>query len=144
MDFDTAAEFFVREILAGRLEPGARLTERDITEACACTHAFARNVIQTLQSLGAVRFDSRRGARVISPADADPDQVGETWAVLARLLERKSGEPFAAASGETAYLRLTAVRAEIDRLTAKGGNARLAHLLKRVALQHEIVRSGGR
>lgn len=143
MDPEAAAEFFVREILAGTYAPGARLTERDIAEACGCTHAFARNVIHRLQILGAIRSSSRRGARIIGPADADPNQAAGAWGVLAGLLERKAGERFAPATGETAYLRLTATRAEIDRLAAKSGNPRLAHLLKRIALQREIVGGEG-
>ena len=140
MDPDAAAEYMVQQIFARAFPPGSRVTERDIAEACACTHAFARNVIHRLQILGAVRFSSRRGAAVLGPADFREEEVTRVWSVMLPLLERKAKRPYAEpGAARSGYARRLAVRAELDRLGRKAGDPRLTELLQRIALQRLIL-----
>lgn len=140
MDPDAAAEYMVQQIFAKTYPPGSRVTERDIAEACACSHAFARNVIHHLQILGAVRFSSRRGATVVGPADFHEAEVAQVWSVILPLLERKADRAYAEPGpGRSGYAKRLAVRAELDRLGRRAGDPRLTELLHRVALQRLIL-----
>lgn len=140
MDPESAAEYLIQKLFSGAYPPGARLTERDIAEACGCTHACARNVIHLLQEIGAVRFSSRRGASIIGPADIDGEEAERVWMRLLALLEAGAGKAFSPPSrGREAYARLQEVRTELDRMGRKAGEPRLTELLKKISLQRMIL-----
>lgn len=137
---DIIADLFVGRILRGSNPPGSRLTEREIAAVAGCTHARARETLHHLEKAGAVRMFRHRGAVVLSAEDAPPEEIDAIWSRLLVLLEGLAGQRF---SGSDPALnsgdRFVAETAQLDRLGALAGDAKLAGLLKRLALHRAIV-----
>ncbi len=137
---DLIADLFVGRILQGANPPGSRLTEREIAAVAGCTHARARETLHHLEKAGAVRMFRHRGAVVLGVEDAPPQEIDAIWSRLLALLESLAGHslPRADPSLEPGA-RLAEETAQLDRLGALAGDAKLAGLLKRLALHRAIV-----
>lgn len=140
---DAIADLFIDRILAGSPSPGSRLTEREIAAVADCTHARAREALHHLEKAGAVRIFRHRGAVVLSAEDAPPEEIDATWSRLLTLLETLAKAPFPAIDATmTPSARLAWETAQLDRLGGLAGDAKLADLLKRLALHRAIVATG--
>lgn len=122
------AESVGSAIIAGVLEPGARIHEQEIAERFAVSRGPAREALRILERDGLVQFQARRGARVTelsidevaevfelrsallgvaarrlarnSPAPADADAIGQRIARLPALARSGDAEPYVAAVHE--------------------------------------------
>lgn len=131
---DTVAELVLQRILCGTPAAGVRLTEREIVAMAGCTHAAARDAIRRLERIGAVRFSQRRGASVIGPQDAPPEEIEPVWSALLTMLEELAGCHF-----EPEGTDFLAVRAALRPMGLAAGDVRLSDLLERMALHRAIV-----
>jgi DNA-binding GntR family transcriptional regulator len=100
-----------REILSGRLEPGERLVEEQLTRQFGISRAPLREALRLLAQQGIVEHMPRRGARVAVLSDRD---VRELYG-LRDVLERYAVElAMPLAEGPA----LAALRAQLDALRA--------------------------
>jgi DNA-binding GntR family transcriptional regulator len=135
--FDPTVETVLRAVLAGELQPGERLPERWIVEACGCTQSAAREAIGRLQAHGAVVVLERRGASVISAREAPLGEVDRVWRQLLPLLAASGAQAPPPGEG-TAWTRLIKEQAALEAARQAAGD-RLIDILKRVSLQRAIV-----
>lgn len=138
---ETAARDVLRRILDGHHPPGARLTEREIIAIAGGTHAGARETLHYLEKLGAVRIQRHRGAVILDPREAPPEEMQAVWVRLLALLERLAGQTLERQAadqvpGFTAYQSLCL---SLERLAVRAGDPRLGALLQRIALHRAIV-----
>lgn len=132
-------------IVDGEFAAGARITEREVAERFDCSATTAREVFHYLEKQGAIALSARRGARIIDPGKAPPDDVFAVWDHLRRLLGeelRREGvtPPERPPPGRTAAsARLEAIERRLTELGRLGRNDKLGQVMARVALHIAIV-----
>ena len=77
-----------RRILAGELEPGAKLTEEEIAGKLNVSRGPVREAFRALESAGLVRTEKNRGVFVRQVSVADADEIYEVRAGLDELIGR--------------------------------------------------------
>ena len=77
-----------RRILAGELEPGAKLTEEDIAGALNVSRGPVREAFRALEQAGLVRTEKNRGVFVRQVSVDDADEIYEVRAGLDELIGR--------------------------------------------------------
>ncbi|MDX3642859.1 GntR family transcriptional regulator [Streptomyces sp. MB09-02B] len=75
-------------ILDGALQPGRRLTERELTELTGVSRTSVREALRRLQAEGLVEESPSRGLRVSIPSEDEVDQIYEIRAELEPLAVR--------------------------------------------------------
>ncbi|MEV6380353.1 GntR family transcriptional regulator [Streptomyces sp. NPDC051773] len=75
-------------ILDGALQPGRRLTERELTELTGVSRTSVREALRRLQAEGLVEESPSRGLRVSVPSEDEVDQIYEIRAELEPLAVR--------------------------------------------------------
>ncbi|MFI6073379.1 GntR family transcriptional regulator [Actinoplanes sp. NPDC051343] len=123
-----------RDILSGRIDPGQRLVEEQLTKRLGISRAPLREAMRLLAQQGLVEHIPRRGARVATLSDDDVRELYEVRDVL----ERHAVTSIAASAD------LTALRAALDvmrQATADDDRLELANAHRRFHV--EVVRLGG-
>ncbi len=77
-----------RRILAGELEPGAKLTEEDIAGTLNVSRGPVREAFRALEQAGLVRTEKNRGVFVRQVSVEDADEIYEVRAGLDELIGR--------------------------------------------------------
>jgi len=77
-----------RRILAGELEPGAKLTEEDIAGDLNVSRGPVREAFRALEQAGLVRTEKNRGVFVRQVSVSDADEIYEVRAGLDELIGR--------------------------------------------------------
>ena len=77
-----------RRILAGELEPGAKLTEEDIAGNLNVSRGPVREAFRALEQAGLVRMEKNRGVFVRQVSVEDADEIYEVRAGLDELIGR--------------------------------------------------------
>lgn len=123
-----------RDILSGRIDPGERLVEEQLTKRLGISRAPLREAMRLLAQQGLVEHIPRRGARVATLSDDDVRELYEVRDVLERhavaLIPREAD--------------LTALRAALEAMrqaTADDDRLGLANAHRRFHV--EVVRLGG-
>src|SRR5258706_16309441 len=75
-----------RRILAGELEPGAKLTEEDIAGNLNVSRGPVREAFRALEQAGLVRTEKNRGVFVRPGSGRDADEIFEVRAGLDELI----------------------------------------------------------
>lgn len=101
---ELALDRLSREILSGRVEPGERLVEEQLTRRLGISRAPLREALRLLAQQGLVEHIPRRGARVATLSDADVRELYE----IRDLIERH------ATAGLPAEPDLTALRGAVE------------------------------
>jgi DNA-binding GntR family transcriptional regulator len=131
---DLAVDRLRRDILSGRIDPGERLVEEQLTRRLGISRAPLREALRQLAQQGLVEHIPRRGARVATLSDDDVRELYEVRDVL----ERHAVTSIAASAD------LTALRAALDvmrQATAADDRLELANAHRRFHV--EVVRLGG-
>jgi DNA-binding GntR family transcriptional regulator len=81
---ELALDRLSREILSGRVVPGERLVEEQLTRRLGISRAPLREALRLLAQQGLVEHIPRRGARVATLSDTDVRQLYEVRDVLER------------------------------------------------------------
>ena len=81
-----------RRILAGELEPGAKLNEEDIAGDLNVSRGPVREAFRALESAGLVRTEKNRGVFVRQVSVAEADEIYEVRAGLDELIGRLLAE----------------------------------------------------
>jgi phosphonate utilization transcriptional regulator len=81
-----------RRILAGELEPGAKLTEEDIAGTLNVSRGPVREAFRALEQAGLVRTEKNRGVFVRQVSVSDADEIYEVRAGLDELIGRLLAE----------------------------------------------------
>jgi len=81
---ELAVERLSREILSGRVDPGQRLIEEQLTRRLGISRAPLREAMRLLAQQGLVEHIPRRGARVATLSDEDVRELYELRALLER------------------------------------------------------------
>ncbi|MBU2669451.1 GntR family transcriptional regulator [Actinoplanes bogorensis] len=148
---ELAVERLRREILSGRVEPGERLVEEQLTRRLGISRAPLREAMRLLAQQGLVEHIPRRGARV---ATLSADDVQELYEVR-DVLERHAVAAMPAAPDLTALraaLELMRKATEADdrlelanahrqfhtEVVALGGNRQLADLYSSVLVRIQL------
>jgi DNA-binding GntR family transcriptional regulator len=124
---------WIREkIRVGRLVPGQRLVEADITAATGASRRRVREVLQRLETEGLVEIEEFRGASV---KRYSWDEVRQIY--LARMaLEGLAAGEFAAADAAAAKHRLVEIQEELNQWEHTGNHERFARLN---AAWHDLI-----
>jgi DNA-binding GntR family transcriptional regulator len=123
-----------RDILAGRIDPGERLVEEQLTKRLGISRAPLREAMRLLAEQGLVEHVPRRGARVATLSDEDVRELYEVRDVLERH----------AVTAIPSSVDLTALRAALEAMreaTAADDRLELANAHRRFHV--EVVRLGG-
>jgi phosphonate utilization transcriptional regulator len=84
-----------RLILAGELEPGAKLREEDIAERLSVSRGPVREAFRALGQIGLVRIEKNRGVTVRELSVAEADEIYELRAGLDELIGRLAAQRIA-------------------------------------------------
>jgi DNA-binding GntR family transcriptional regulator len=79
---DKVVEVLRQAILDGVLEPGRRLTERELTELTGVSRTSVREALRHLQAERLVEASSSRGLRVVVPTEEEVTHIYEVRAEL--------------------------------------------------------------
>jgi DNA-binding GntR family transcriptional regulator len=79
-----------RDILSGRIEPGARLVEEQLTRRLGISRAPVREALRLLAQQGLVEHVPRRGVRVATLSERDVQELYEVRDLLEREAVRKA------------------------------------------------------
>ncbi len=85
---DKVVDALREAILDGALQPGRRLTERELTELTGVSRTSVREALRRLQAEGLVEESPSRGLRVSIPTEDEVDQIYEIRAELEPLAVR--------------------------------------------------------
>ncbi|BBC29049.1 hypothetical protein SGFS_003400 [Streptomyces graminofaciens] len=85
---DKVVDALRRAILDGALQPGRRLTERELTELTGVSRTSVREALRRLQAEGLVEESPSRGLRVTTPTAEEIEQIYEIRAELEPLAVR--------------------------------------------------------
>ncbi|MEU1338978.1 GntR family transcriptional regulator [Streptomyces sp. NPDC005827] len=85
---DKVVDALREAILDGALQPGRRLTERELTELTGVSRTSVREALRRLQAEGLVEESPSRGLRVSIPTEGEVDQIYEIRAELEPLAVR--------------------------------------------------------
>jgi DNA-binding transcriptional regulator YhcF (GntR family) len=85
---DRAVDALRQAILDGVLEPGRRLTERELTGLTGMSRTFVREALRRLQAEGLVEQSPSRGLRVTLPTAEETEHIYEIRAELEQLAVR--------------------------------------------------------
>lgn len=106
-----------QEIIKGRLAPGQRLTERELTQMLDVSRTVVREVLRQLESEGLVALIPNKGpvVRELSPAEAkDLYQIREVLEGLAARLFAENATPGQLVAIEHAFARVVAAYEDGD------------------------------
>ena len=106
---EQAADRLRQMLVEGRIAPGAKLNERELSEALSVSHTPLREAIKMLAAEGLVELLPNRGAVALQLSDAD---VASTFEVMAGL-EGLSGELAAARITEAELAEIQATHFEM-------------------------------
>ncbi len=107
------AESLRRAIIAGELEPGSRLVERDLCERFEVSRGPVREALRQLSAEGLVRHEPHRGPTVESVSEQD---VRDLYRVRGSL-EGLAGESFAQRATDEEMERLREAGRQIETLS---------------------------
>jgi GntR family transcriptional regulator, trigonelline degradation regulator len=85
---DKVVDALRQAILDGALQPGRRLTERELTELTGVSRTSVREALRRLQAEGLVEESPSRGLRVTTPTAEEIEQIYEIRAELEPLAVR--------------------------------------------------------
>jgi phosphonate utilization transcriptional regulator len=145
-----------RQIITGELRAGAKLNEVDLALRLGVSRGPVREAFRALEESGLVRFEKNRGVFVRKVSLEEADEIFELRALLDEFAGRRAAKN--ATPGDVAALRQVvdqmgsaAARGEVDeyfalnlefhdRIVELAGNAKLAHLYRRLVNELNLYR----
>ncbi len=120
----TATDRLRHEIVTGRLGPGERLVEMQLTELLGAGRGAVRSALVELEKEGLVTREANRGATVRRVSLAEAIQITEARSALEALVAAHAAERADASDRR----RLQAVLKEMSRAVRSGDHARYSEL----------------
>jgi phosphonate utilization transcriptional regulator len=145
-----------QQIIAGDLPAGAKLNEVDVALRLGVSRGPVREAFRALEESGLVRFEKNRGVFVRNVSLEEADEIFELRALLDEFAGRRAARN--AKPGDIVTLQLlvdrmglAASRGEVDeyfalnlefhdRIVDLAGNAKLAHLYRRLVNELNLYR----
>ena len=145
-----------QQIMAGDLPAGAKLNEVDVALRLGVSRGPVREAFRALEESGLVRFEKNRGVFVRKVSLEEADEIFELRALLDEFAGRRAAKN--ATPGDIVELQqlvdrmgLAAARGEVDeyfmlnlefhdRIVDLAGNAKLAHLYRRLVNELNLYR----
>lgn len=145
-----------QQIIAGDLPAGAKLNEADVALRLGVSRGPVREAFRALEESGLVRFEKNRGVFVRKVSLEEADEIFELRALLDEFAGRRAARN--AKPGDVVALQhlvdrmgLAASRGEVDeyfalnlefhdRIVELAGNAKLAHLYRRLVNELNLYR----
>ncbi len=116
---ELAAETLRRWMASGRLAPGQRLVEPDLTSALGVSRTSLRAAFRTLASEGLVVIEQYKGASVKRLSRRQIEEVFEAREMLEGLAARRAASRL---HGTQTLMRLTRLMAEMRQAAARPGS----------------------
>lgn len=144
---DQVVDVLRRAILKGQLEPGRRLTERELTELTGVSRTSVREALHVLQSERLVETSRSRGLQVAMPSLTEVEHIYDVREVLEPLaaklfVEHASKEQIEAMVEATSHVRRSReVLQRFDEILIAGcGNPVLGEVLLGLYVRLHAVR----
>jgi phosphonate utilization transcriptional regulator len=145
-----------QQIMAGDLPAGAKLNEVDVALRLGVSRGPVREAFRALEESGLVRFEKNRGVFVRKVSLEEADEIFELRALLDEFAGRRAARnakpaDIAALQQLVDRMGLAAARGEADdyfalnlefhdRIVELAGNAKLAHLYRRLVNELNLYR----
>lgn len=110
---DRVLTFLRTEIYEGRLAPGDRINELEVSQKLGISRGPVREAIRLLSSSGLVAYEANVGARVVSPDENDVAQLYDVREALESTAARLAATHMTAAERETLLRTLDAHDAQM-------------------------------
>lgn len=88
---ELVADHLRRQIIAGELAPGQRLTQEDIATELGVSRVPVREALVILEQEGWVKMEMQRGGRVL-PVETSISDNAEVWNLLFGLIARRAAD----------------------------------------------------